>query len=185
MVKGHPPDKSLVEFRRRCLSELLHLLGKQQPLNAEELEKLVVVRANYQGAKSVTALPVGLSLALTGPLLAQGKIVEALGYTKPVGGGAYTFVMLGWFLFCTGLLYGAILDTRYRCRTCLRRLRMPIKTGSWSHVLLGPSKTEYICPYGHGTLKVFEIQSSGPHPPDWQAHDDIWKELFSPEESKK
>jgi hypothetical protein len=97
----------------------------------------------------------------------------------------YTFVMLGWFLFCMALLYAAILDTRYRCRTCLRRLRMPIKTGSWSHVLLGPSKTEYICTYGHGTLKVFEIQSSGPHPPDWQAHDDIWKELFSSEETRK
>ena len=38
-----------------------HLLGKQQLLNAEELEKLVVVRAKYQGAKSVTALPLGLS----------------------------------------------------------------------------------------------------------------------------
>lgn len=41
------------------------------------------------------AATVGLSLALAGPLLAQGKIGEALGYTKPVGGGAYTFVMLG------------------------------------------------------------------------------------------
>jgi hypothetical protein len=93
--------------------------------------------------------------------------------------------MLGWFLFCMALFYAAILDTRYRCRTCLRRLRMPVKTGSWSHVLLGPSKTEYICPYGHGTLKIFEIQSTGPHPPDWEAHGDIWKELFSPEETRK
>jgi hypothetical protein len=96
----------------------------------------------------------------------------------------YTFIMLGWFLFCLGLLYVAILDTRYRCRTCLRRLRMPVKTGSWSHVLFGSTKTEYICPYGHGTLKITELQITGPHPPDWKAHDDIWKELFS-EESKK
>jgi hypothetical protein len=41
------------------------------------------------------AAAVGLSLALAGPLLAQGKIGEALGYTKPVGGGAFTFVQLG------------------------------------------------------------------------------------------
>ena len=38
-----------------------HLLGKEQPLNAEELQKLIIVRAKYQGAKSVTALPVALS----------------------------------------------------------------------------------------------------------------------------
>jgi hypothetical protein len=97
----------------------------------------------------------------------------------------YTFTMLGWFLFCTGLFYLAMLDTRYRCRTCLRRLRMPITTGSWSHVLLGPSKMEYICPFGHGTLKVPEIQITGPHPPDWEKHGDIWKELFSTEETNK
>lgn len=36
-----------------------------------------------------------ISLALAGPLLAAGKIGEAFSYTKPVGGGAYTFVMLG------------------------------------------------------------------------------------------
>jgi hypothetical protein len=97
----------------------------------------------------------------------------------------YTFAMLGLFLLCTGLMYAAILDTRYRCRTCLRRLRMPVKTGSWSHILFGSSKTEYICPYGHGTLKVFELQITGPHPPDWKEHEDIWKELFSPEGTKK
>jgi len=37
-----------------------HLLGKQKPLNSEELEKLVVVRAKYQGAKSVIGFPLGL-----------------------------------------------------------------------------------------------------------------------------
>ena len=42
-----------------------------------------------------SAAAVLLTAALAGPLAAQGKIAEALGYTKPVGGGAYTFVMLG------------------------------------------------------------------------------------------
>jgi hypothetical protein len=97
-----------------------------------------------------------------------------------------TFVMLLFFLFCLGLLYFVILDQRYRCRTCLRRLRMPIAKGSWTHVLLGPPRTEYICPYGHGTLRVPDLQVGGPHLPDWQKHDeDIWKELFPVEESKK
>jgi hypothetical protein len=91
----------------------------------------------------------------------------------------YTFIMLGYFLFCMGLLYLIIGDQRYRCRTCLRRLRMPIAKGSWTHILLGPPRIEYICLYGHGTLKVPELQIGGPHPPDWQAHEDIWKELLS------
>ena len=97
----------------------------------------------------------------------------------------YSFAMLGWFLFCFGLLYAAILDTRYRCRTCLRRLRMPVNTGSWANLLFGHSKLEYICPFGHGTLKVPEIQITGPHPHDWENHGDIWEELFTAGRDKK
>ena len=51
-----------------------------------------------------------------------------------------------------------IWDQRYRCRTCLRRLRMPVSAGSWPNMLLfGQPRTEYICLYGHGTLKVPEF----------------------------
>ena len=60
-----------------------------------------------------------------------------------------------------GVIWLAICDQRYRCRTCLRRLRMPILTGDWTHILLGPPRTEYICPFGHGTLKVDEVQITG------------------------
>jgi hypothetical protein len=96
-----------------------------------------------------------------------------------------TFVMFLYFMLCLGLLYVAILDQRYRCRTCLRRLRMPIAKGSWTHILLGPPRTEYICPYGHGTLKVHDLHVGGPYAPDWQPHEDMWKELFSVKESDK
>ena len=94
-----------------------------------------------------------------------------------------TFAMFAYFMFCLGLLWAIILDQRYRCRTCLRRLRMPIAMGSWTHIFLGPPRTEYICPYGHGTLKVPELQISGPHGADWQPHEDMWKELFSVKKS--
>jgi len=97
----------------------------------------------------------------------------------------YTFAMLLFTLIGIGVLWLIIWDQRYRCRTCLRRLRMPILTGSWTHVLFGPPKTEYICPYGHGTLKVAELQITGHQNPDWEPHEDIWKELYSLEESKK
>jgi hypothetical protein len=90
----------------------------------------------------------------------------------------FTFAMLVLTLLATGALSLIVWDQRYRCRTCLRRLRMPVATGSWTHVLfIGTPRTEYICPYGHGTLKVAELQITGRENPDWQPHDDIWKEL--------
>ena len=54
------------------------------------------------------------------------RLGHDLGYTLGVG---------AWFLLSWGMLYAAIWDQRYRCRICLRRLRMPIETGSWSRML--------------------------------------------------
>lgn len=90
------------------------------------------------------------------------------------------------FLAGCGLLYLAWLDQRYRCRVCLRRLRMPVETGSWSSMLqFGRPRVEYICPYGHGTLEVPEVQIAGPEHAGWRAHGDIWEELTSVEEARR
>ena len=90
----------------------------------------------------------------------------------------YTLVVGLWFLLCCGALYLCILDQRYRCRVCLRRLRMPVETGSWSRMLLlGRPRIEYICPYGHGTLTEPELQISGLENPEWTPHADMWEEL--------
>jgi hypothetical protein len=62
---------------------------------------------------------------------------------------------------------------------------MPLRTGSWTHVLFGAPRIAYICLYGHGTLTVDELQISGQQMRDWEPHEDIWKELFSLEETKK
>jgi hypothetical protein len=97
----------------------------------------------------------------------------------------YSIAMFGVALFTAGLTWLVIWDQRYRCRTCLRRLRMPIQTGSWTHVLLGAPRTEYICTYGHGTLKVSELQITGRQQPDWEPHEDMWKELFSTEDTRR
>ena len=92
----------------------------------------------------------------------------------------YTTLAGVWFLFSYGLIYLAIWDQRYRCRTCLRRLCMPIETGSWGHMLqLGRPQMEYICPYGHGKLNVEELQISGKVSPAWTEHGDMWDELFA------
>jgi hypothetical protein len=56
---------------------------------------------------------------------------------------------------------------------------MPLEKGSYSHLFLrGRPRLEYICIYGHGTLKVPEERIGGSGASDWQPHsDDIWKEL--------
>lgn len=89
----------------------------------------------------------------------------------------YTSVVGVWFLISAGLLYLCVWDQRYRCRVCLRRLRMPIETGSWSRMLLvGRPRIEYICPYGHGTLKEEELHLSGAEN-EWTESGDMWEEL--------
>jgi hypothetical protein len=98
----------------------------------------------------------------------------------------YTTLAGVWFLFSYGLFYLAIWDQRYRCRTCARKLRMPIETGSWGSMLrLGRPQIEYICPYGHGKLNVEEVQISGSVTPEWTEHGDIWDELFAGKESDR
>lgn len=97
------------------------------------------------------------------------------GYNLP-----YTLAVGLWFLLCSGALYLAVWDQRYRCRVCLRRLRMPVETGSWSRMLqFGRPRIEYICPYGHGTLKEEELQISGLENPQWKPNADLWDELCS------
>ena len=56
---------------------------------------------------------------------------------------------------------------------------MPVGSGAWDKIFrLGSPQTEWICPFGHGTLKVFEIHFTGRMSDAWRAHDDnIWREL--------
>jgi len=90
----------------------------------------------------------------------------------------FTMTVGAWFLITVGLLYLCVLDQRYRCRVCLRRLRMPIETGSWGQMLqLGRPRIEYICTYGHGTLKEEELRISGLDNAEWTESGDMWDEL--------
>ena len=94
---------------------------------------------------------------------------------------AINLAFMAWFLFGAGMLYLVVHDQRYRCRVCLRRLRMPVETGSRGFMLqMGRPRIEYICPYGHGTLKQEEFQTSGLENPEWTAHSgDMWDELYA------
>jgi hypothetical protein len=93
---------------------------------------------------------------------------------------SYTLLVGVWFLIASGVLYAVIWDQRYRCRVCLRRLRMPVETGSWSKMLqFGRPHIEYICPYGHGTLAQPEVQFTGMENSEWKPNGEIWDELFA------
>lgn len=91
----------------------------------------------------------------------------------------WTTAIFFYFLVSMGGLALVVLDQRYRCRTCLRRLRMPVRNGAFDKILrIGSPRMEYICPFGHGTLDVHEIHFAGRQGDSWRQHDDdIWKEL--------
>ncbi|MBM3813280.1 MAG: hypothetical protein FJW20_16770 [Acidimicrobiia bacterium] len=97
----------------------------------------------------------------------------------------YTAAVMLFSLMAVGLIYLVILDQRFRCRTCLRRLRMPVTRGTWNQFLLGVPSTEYICPYGHGTLRVEDVHLAGVSDMNWKPIDDMWKELEELETTKR
>jgi hypothetical protein len=117
------------------------------------------------------------------------KMVEIYGPPQPLlyRDMLFPFLFMSIWLIAGGLFWLILRDQRRRCRTCLRRLIMPVNSGSWGHlVTFGRPRTEFICPFGHGTLSIEELQITGRHFPDWQLHDDdIWKELESYYQTQK
>lgn len=109
-----------------------------------------------------------------------GVVARRYGHQPFAHDLAWTTAMLVYTLVCVGLVTLAILDQKYRCRTCLSRLRMPVITGSWGRAtIFSPPRTEYICPYGHGTMRENNLKIAGRQAPDWVEHKDIWEELES------
>jgi len=90
----------------------------------------------------------------------------------------WTVAYLLFWLGVAGAVFFVVWDQRRRCRTCLRRLMMPVNSGNWSFALIfAPPKTESICPYGHGTLASPDTHTSSAQPTSWEEHGDIWEEL--------
>jgi hypothetical protein len=53
---------------------------------------------------------------------------------------------------------------------------MPLTQGLWNRTLMGPPRTDYICPFGHWTLRVPEVRLSGAGSV-WTPIGDMWREL--------
>ncbi|MDX2269880.1 MAG: hypothetical protein NW208_17390 [Bryobacter sp.] len=113
------------------------------------------------------ALHIGL-LAWAGSFFADTRLGIDLDYTFSVMCADLVLFVVGYFFW---------MDQKYRCRTCLRRLRMPVAKGSFGKAsLFSPPSLEWICTYGHGTLREPSAPLVGPAQTEWVQHkDDFWQ----------
>jgi hypothetical protein len=79
------------------------------------------------------------------------------------------------------ILRWAMLDQARRCPVCVRRLGVPVTSGSWSSALLEPATTEMLCDQGHGALNVADARSPFGEIRRWIAMEDSWRELLASE----
>jgi hypothetical protein len=79
------------------------------------------------------------------------------------------------------ILRWAVLDQSRRCPVCLRRLGMPVTSGSWSSALIEPASTELLCDQGHGALRVSDSYTTLGEIQRWIALEDSWRELLTSE----
>jgi len=73
----------------------------------------------------------------------------------------------------------SIRDQQRRCRTCLRRLELPVEIGRTGSVLLNWAGTEMVCPRGHGILYLPESPANSLDQGRWSTLDESWQSLFT------
>jgi hypothetical protein len=103
----------------------------------------------------------------------QQFLVDLAGWAMPIQ--FWAFLLASW-----GLTAWSLRDQQQRCRTCCERLRMPVESGLWSSLVLDRPRTEYICPYGHGTLYVPGTKLLDLDAVNWTPNRDFWNELLDP-----
>jgi hypothetical protein len=69
-------------------------------------------------------------------------------------------------------------DQQSRCRSCLRRLELPVEIGRTGSVLLNWAGTEMVCSEGHGVLYLPESAANSLDENRWNRLDDSWSSLF-------
>jgi hypothetical protein len=137
-------------------------------------------------------IPLPVQLRYLGFLLAKSLVIfagMALLWIVLIDPGLQQFLtdLAGWavpilfwcFLLASWGMTGWILrDQQNRCRTCCERLRMPVHSGLWSSLVIDRPRTEYICPYGHGTLYVPGTRLLDIDSVNWTSNRDFWHELL-------
>ena len=72
----------------------------------------------------------------------------------------------------------SVRDQQGRCRTCLRRLELPVEIGRTGSVLLNWAGTELVCSQGHGVLYLPESTANSLDRDRWSNLDESWSSLF-------
>jgi hypothetical protein len=137
----------------------------------------VAVQLRYLGVLLVKTLFLLAGLGLGWIVLVdpgvQQFLIDLSGWAIPIL--FWVFLLASW-----GLTAWSLRDQQQRCRTCCERLRMPVESGLWSSLVLDRPRTEYICPYGHGTLYVPGTKLLDLDAVNWTPNRDFWNELLDP-----
>jgi hypothetical protein len=72
----------------------------------------------------------------------------------------------------------SVRDQQQRCRTCLRRLELPVEIGRTGSVLLNWAGTEMVCSQGHGVLYLPDSPANSLDRDRWSNLDESWSSLF-------
>ncbi|HZM10651.1 MAG TPA: ABC transporter permease [Candidatus Limnocylindrales bacterium] len=72
----------------------------------------------------------------------------------------------------------SVRDQQRRCRTCLRRLELPVEIGRIGSVLLNWAGIEMVCPQGHGVLYLPDSPANSLDRDRWSNLDESWSSLF-------
>jgi hypothetical protein len=124
-----------------------------------------------------SALLLALS-ALTSWTVVHWLAVLIAGSTRPL---ADEYALWLFLPLAIVVLSWAVRDQQWRCRTCLRRLELPVEIGRTGSVLLNWAGTEMVCPQGHGVLYFPESSSNALDQDRWNKLDDSWQSLFGKE----
>src|SRR5271166_301633 len=76
------------------------------------------------------------------------------------------------------VLSWSVHDQQKRCRTCLRRLQLPVEIGCPGSVLLNWAGTEMVCSEGHGVLYLPDSAANSLDQDRWNKLDESWASLF-------
>lgn len=133
------------------------------------------VQLRYLGFLVLKSLAIFVAMGLFWIVLVDPDVQKFL---TDLAGWAMPILFWAFLLASWGLTGWSLRDQQNRCRTCCERLRMPVHSGLWSSLVIDRPRTEYICPYGHGTLyvpgtKLLDIDSV-----NWTSNRDFWHELF-------
>jgi hypothetical protein len=119
-------------------------------------------------------------LGLSGVFLFAMEFTGVGSLTNVVARTVGSELLAGWLWVAGTILFvwWAVIDQRRRCRTCQRRLVLPVRVGPTDRVLFDHEGTELLCPAGHGTLYVEGATETFLHGEEWRHLDDSWKDLF-------